>query len=113
MSNTSIPNEGNIIGPPRFASREAEPQDLGNIGDGTIGTAPKAAVSKKKNIVNKSSENVERVALYSNKNLSWAGVGSIMKGYNILNKNIAEKWLAKTSQVRLATPEEVMKEYGL
>lgn len=113
MSNTSIPNEGNVIGPPRFAHRDAEPQDLGNIGDGTIGTAPKAAMQKKKNFVNKSSENVEKVALFSTKNLSWSGVGSLVKGYNILNKSVAEKWLAKTSQVRLATPEEVKKEYGL
>lgn len=53
------------------------------------------------------------VAVYSGKNLHWAGVGSLVRGYSILPEAIAEKWIAKNSNVRLATPEEVAKEFGL
>lgn len=115
MSKENIPYEDNVIGQPRFTAGEVEPQDLGNIGDGTIGTAPRSAGinNKKEKFINKSSETAPKMALYSEKNLTWSGVGSLVKGYNFLNKNVAEKWLTKTKHVRIATPEEVAKEYGL
>ena len=51
------------------------------------------------------------VALHSTKNVIWEGVGKIEKGYTIVPKAIAEKWLTR-SHVREATPEEVAREYG-
>jgi hypothetical protein len=53
----------------------------------------------------------EKVAIYSSKNVSWAGVGSVLKGYNIVTKSASEKWL-KRGHIRVATPQEVAKEFG-
>jgi hypothetical protein len=53
---------------------------------------------------------VEKVAVYSSKNLHWNGVGELEKGYNILSKEDSEKWLINKS-VRIATADEVAKFY--
>lgn len=53
----------------------------------------------------------EKVAIYSNRNIHWNGVGSIEKGYNIVTKEASVKWLTHKS-VREATPAEVAKHYG-
>ena len=52
----------------------------------------------------------EKVAIYSQRNLYWAEVGQLSKGYNIVSKEDSEKWLMQQT-VRLATPQEVLKEY--
>lgn len=54
----------------------------------------------------------EKVALFSQKNMSWQGVGKIHIGYNIVSKAASEKWL-EYSHVRLATPEEVARELSV
>jgi hypothetical protein len=56
-------------------------------------------------------EEKETVAIHSTKNVSWPGVGKILKGYNIVTKANAEKWLNR-SHVRSATPEEVARSFG-
>lgn len=53
----------------------------------------------------------EKIAIYSNRNIHWNGVGSIEKGYNIVTKEASVKWLTHKS-VREATPAEVAKHYG-
>jgi hypothetical protein len=53
----------------------------------------------------------ETVAIYSTKNVSWPGVGKVLKGYNIVTKGNSKKWLER-NHVRIATPEEVAKEFG-
>jgi hypothetical protein len=52
------------------------------------------------------------VAIYSDRNVSWIGVGKISKGYNIVTKEQSEKWLTR-KHVREATPEEVASEFGV
>jgi len=52
-----------------------------------------------------------KVAVYSNKNLNWQGVGKLIPGYNILSREVADKWLTN-KHVRSATPEEVATYYG-
>lgn len=59
----------------------------------------------------KKDEPVEKVALYSEKNLHWNGVGNLERGYNIVSKEDSEKWLFR-KDVRIATPDEVAKFYG-
>jgi len=61
--------------------------------------------------VKKKDESVNKVALYSEKNLHWNGVGSLERGYNIVSKEDSEKWLFR-KDVRIATPDEVAKFYG-
>jgi hypothetical protein len=53
----------------------------------------------------------EKVAIHSSKNVSWPGVGKVLKGYNIVTKPISEKWLQR-DHIRIATPEEVAKDFG-
>ena len=53
----------------------------------------------------------EKIALYSNRNLHWNGVGDLQRGYNVVTKEVSEKWL-KHKSVRIALPDEVAKFYG-
>ncbi len=53
----------------------------------------------------------DKVAIWSNKNVRWTGTGTLVKGYNIVTKEAAEKWL-KREGIRKATPEEVATYYG-
>jgi hypothetical protein len=87
-----------------------EVQALGSVEEGVIGatTAPKAPERKKKE---KATEVKETVAIFSTKNVTWSEVGKVYRGYNIVEKDAAEKWLTR-SHIRIATPEEVAKEFG-
>ena len=98
-----------VVEAPAYQAPE-EVQALGSVADGVIGatTAP-VAPSRKKN--SKTSEVKETVALYSTKNVTWSEVGKVYRGYNIVEKDAAEKWLTR-SHIRIATPEEVAKEFG-
>lgn len=49
---------------------------------------------------------VETVALFSKTNVTWAEVGKLSAGYNIVSKADADKWLT-IKNVRVATPEEI------
>ena len=57
-------------------------------------------------------EDTDVVALYSEGNMFQARWGELSKGYNIVKKEYADKWL-QFKQVRIATPEEVAKYYGV
>lgn len=52
------------------------------------------------------------VAIFSERNVSWIGVGQISKGYNIVTQEAAKQWLTR-NHVREATPEEVAAEFGV
>jgi ribosomal protein L7Ae-like RNA K-turn-binding protein len=52
-----------------------------------------------------------KVAIFSERNIFWNGVGEVVKGYNIVTKEVSEKWLTH-NKVRIATPQEVAKHYG-
>jgi hypothetical protein len=43
--------------------------------------------------------------------MRWTGVGALVKGYNIVTKEAAEKWLTRQG-VRKASAEEVATYYG-
>lgn len=98
-----------VIGAPSYAGKSEE-QALGSVSNGAIGatTAPRAP---KKAAAKKQEAKKDTVALYSTRNVTWSGVGKVYRGYNIVEKSAADQWLTR-SHVRLATPEEVAKEYG-
>lgn len=48
----------------------------------------------------------EKVALFSERNIAWQEAGKLLVGYNLVTKELADKWLTKKG-VRLATPEEI------
>lgn len=53
-----------------------------------------------------------KTVLYSLRNLHWDEVGQLKKGFNIVTKEAAEKWLTRKGAVRQATPEELARHYG-
>ena len=84
-------------------------QSLGFTETGAIGSM--AADGPKKDPKPASLDLSEKVAIHSTKSVRWEEVGSISKGYNIVTKAQADKWLSR-SHVRIATPEEVKKAFG-
>lgn len=80
-----------------------------SAGEGAIGSAS-ADRSKKPSA--KAGPKKATVAIYSDRNVSWVGVGKISKGYNIVTPEQAEQWLTR-NHVREATPEEVASEFGV
>lgn len=95
---------------PSYNSHVDEVPALGSVGAGAIGATtavrqPRASKKKAEEVV------VEKVAVHSTKNVTWQGVGKVYRGYNIVTKDAADQWLTR-SHVRLATPEEVAKEFG-
>lgn len=52
------------------------------------------------------------VAIYSERNVTWQDVGKVSTGYNIVSQKASEKWLTR-GYIRLATPEEVAREFGV
>ncbi len=105
------PEPTNVIETPEAVEEIAA---LAPVGDGAIGSAkvtkaPKPApVAKTK----KAAVKEDKVAIYSERNVTWEGVGKIYRGFNSVSKDASEKWTSR-SYVRLATPAEVAKEYGL
>ncbi len=85
-------------------------QSVGSIVNGVIGVAqtPRQVKNEKSVAPKKSSKTV---AVHSTKNVSLPGVGKVYRGYNIVTPEQAEKWLER-NHIRLATPEEVAKEFG-
>lgn len=57
-------------------------------------------------------ETPKEVAVYSERNLYKYELGELLKGYSILPAAKADKWVASTKKVRIATPEEVARYYN-
>ena len=98
-----------VVEAPAYQAPE-EVQALGSVAEGVIGATTARKTSEKKKQA-KAPETKETVALYSTKNVTWSEVGKVYRGYNIVSKDASEKWLTR-SHIRVATPEEVAKEFG-
>jgi hypothetical protein len=61
-------------------------------------------------MTNDSKNTVEKVAIYSNKNLFKNGLGELKIGYNIVTKEASDFWVTHKA-VRTVTPEEVAQAY--
>jgi len=83
------------------------PLDSGAIGSTTVKHKPRPAKVEKPEVV-AAEEN--KVAVLSNGNIHWDEVGSLKTGYNLVTEEAATKWTT-LGGVRLATPEEVAKEF--
>lgn len=83
--------------------------DSGAIGVTTQKIQPKKVASSDSKTSAKKKE--DKVAIYSERNVSWTEVGKVYRGYNIVTQAQADRWLTR-SHCRLATPEEVAKEFG-
>lgn len=99
-------NSENILSKKKVSSSNAR-SDENNVV--TVGSAN---TFKNKESLSAKTSTVEKIAVYSEKNMSWSAIGKVSKGYNIVTKEAAEMWLTRKG-VRKATPEEVATHYGL
>lgn len=100
----------NLIGSPKANAQEkAKSPSLKPVADGVLGSS--SANKKDKVTATQTKEKPETVAVFSTKNVTWNGVGKVYRGYNIVTKEQADKWLTR-DHIRLATPEEVAKEFN-
>jgi hypothetical protein len=103
---------------------KAQEEREGVISSENVATSPNVSVvSNQDNVIGSGSADKkeaakqslvnekETVAVYSTKNVTWSGVGQVSKGYNIVTKQAAEKW-ATRDHIRIATPEEVARDFG-
>lgn len=88
-----------------------EKPGLGYVADGVMGSTVVPKSTAKKPVAAKTSKK-DTVAVHSTRNVTWPGVGKVYTGYNIVTKEAADKWKTR-DHIRVATPEEVAKEFGL
>jgi hypothetical protein len=104
----AVPGNGAIMSPEPRAPKKTKVNSLDND---VIGSSKASTSTKKKQIAEQPlPEN--KVAIFSTKNVTWSGVGKVYRGYNIVSADAAEKWATRT-HIRIATPEEVAREYGV
>ena len=107
-------DENNVIGSSRTDAKGGK--KIGAVGatkNGAIGSVKVEKLEKAKTKIEPTPAiTEEKIAIFSTRNVSWDGVGKVNKGYNIVTKQLAEKWLTR-SHIRIATPKEVAEEYGL
>lgn len=95
---------------PEESVQEDPKPALAPVANGVIGSSA-ADRKEKKSQVKAVAKPADTVAVFSQRNISWVGLGKLVKGINIVSKADAEKWLTRDS-IREATPEEVAKRYG-
>jgi DNA-binding protein H-NS len=101
-------NRQKMIKTEQKASGGKKAASMHSAGDNAIGSA---SAERPKKPSAKAGPKKATVAIYSDRNVSWVGVGKITKGYNIVTPEQAEQWLTR-NHVREATPEEVASEFG-
>ena len=104
-SGANVITSGNTVSP-----SGAKTSGLAPVKDGIMGSS---VADQKPVVKNPPKEEKTKVALHSNKNVSWVGVGKLTRGYNFVSEVNAEKWLKRVSSVRLADPKEVADHYGV
>jgi len=108
------PDESLITAASKRKTPKTKKEVLGQTESGAIGTSkqeikPKKVASTEGKVPAKKKE--PTIAIHSEKNANWSGVGKVYRGYNIVTQEQADKWLTR-SHCRLATPEEVAKSFG-
>lgn len=85
---------------------------LGYNGDGVMGSTTTTGGLQNEPSSNQVSQvPLNKVAIFSNRNVYADGYGNINMGYNIIGNKHAEFWLQQKG-IRLATPEELMEAFG-
>lgn len=80
---------------------------LGYNSDGVMGSTNTNEGTPSIMLNNLEEITLDKVAIFSNKNLYADGYGKVKVGYNIISNKNLEFWLQQ-KDIRLATPEEVM-----
>jgi hypothetical protein len=97
----------NLIDSPKPKPNKAPSSNVSDSGTFVSPGADRVSDKEKKSELSE-----DKVALKSTKNVHWQGVGRLYRGYNIVKKDAAEKWL-KREHVTLATPEEIAREFNV
>ena len=100
----------NVITSGKGGSGSTEKPALAPVADGVIGSGT-TKVTKKPTPKTASKPKTDKVALFSERNMVWQGLGKIVKGYNFVEKDAAPQWLTLDG-VREATPEEIKTNLG-
>lgn len=101
--------ENNVIGSTQNTTKEEPKSSVVNLSNGAIGSG--SADRPAKQVKQKAAPKEDTVAIHSTRNVTWNEVGKVYRGYNIVSKSAAEKWLTR-DHIRSATPEEVAREFG-
>jgi hypothetical protein len=110
---TEAKEEEGVITSNTVSPQKKKPAPRSNVGtlkSGAIGSASANNVRPPMPKAEKPKEE-EKVAVFSTKNVTWAGVGKVYRGYNIVSKQESDRWLTR-GHIRLATPEEIAEEFG-
>jgi hypothetical protein len=93
-------------------SKQTIVQTLGYNSDGVMGSTTTNSDSPTPPLNNERLEvPLNKVAIFSTRNVYADSYGNIKIGYNIVGNRHAEFWLQQ-SGIRLATPEELMEAFG-
>lgn len=81
---------------------------LAPVGDNAIGSTTRKRSPKKteRKATKSDADQPKKVAVFSERNISWTGVGKISKGYNFVDPTLAEKWVTLQG-VREVGPSEI------
>lgn len=109
-SSISAPN--NVVGSEKVYAQKRVPKSNTKPDEGNVTTVNSADTFKNKEFKKDTETPEGKLAIYSEKNMHWNGIGGITKGYNIVTKEAAEKWLTRKG-IRQANPEEVASYYGM
>jgi len=102
----------NVIGSDKIVKEKRVPVSNTRPNENNVMTVGSADTFRNKEFKTETSTPEDKVAVYSEKNMNWLGVGSVSKGYNIVTKEAADKWLTRKG-IREALPQEVATHYGL
>lgn len=100
----------NVIGSGTTSPKPTEKAAITPVANGVIGSG-KSAAPKKVTPKVTATNNAQKAALFSNRNVVWQGVGKIVKGYNFVDALTVEKWLTLEG-VRKVNPQEVKEVLG-
>lgn len=112
ISEVSVDTKNKVIGSDKIVKEKRIPVSATKVNKENVLTTATADTFKDKVFNPVPDVDEEKVALYSEKNINWNGIGRMSKGYNIVTKEAAKKWLTLRG-IREATPEEVASHYGL
>lgn len=112
QTKSSISAPGNIIGSDKINNNVRVPASNAKANESNVITVSSADTFEGKEFRKDTQAPEGKTAIYSDRNMHWNGVGGITKGYNIVTKEAAQKWLTRKG-IRQATPEEVASHYGL
>ena len=101
-----------VVGSDKIVLEKRVPKSATKADENNVTTIGSADTFKNKVFDSTPKVDDSQIAIYSEKNMHWNGIGGISKGYNIVTKEAAVKWLTRKG-IRKATPQELASHYGL